>query len=134
MCLCLLIIPNQGKLIAPKIDFNEIVDWNQATLERMIYIISEEEDFNKPALLISLARHESIFLKVPKILDTNNKWSLGLYHWQRDSFDDYCIDKYNLPDDIMGPVIQTRCSIRAIKDGYFETLWVNSSRKIKKGL
>ncbi|MDD5220840.1 MAG: hypothetical protein PHV11_09755 [Candidatus Bipolaricaulis sp.] len=129
-----MIIPNQGKLIAPRINFDEIVEWNQTTLEQMIYAISKEEGFDNPKLLIALARHESIFLKVPKILDTNGKWSLGLYHWQRNSFDDYCIEKYNLSDDIMNPVIQTRCSIRAIKDGHLKDLWHNSAKKIAKGL
>ena len=139
MCLLSLIIPNQTKLIAPKIDLNKIdlnrvVNWNQETLEQMIYIISKKEEFDNPKLLIALARHESIFLEVSKKLDTNNKYSYGLYHWQEGSFNDYCIRKYDLLDDIMDPIVQTRCSIRAIKDGYFEKLWVNSSKKINKEL
>ncbi|MCX5781779.1 MAG: hypothetical protein NT145_03610 [Elusimicrobia bacterium] len=31
MCLLFLIIPNRAKLIAPKINFDEITDWNQKT-------------------------------------------------------------------------------------------------------
>jgi len=137
-CLLLLAIPsredysNPSELMVPTIGPDEITSWNRDTIEQMIYIVSKEEGFGDPELLIALAGHESVFLKYPKILDSNNKYSFGLYHWQKDSFNDYCIKKYHLPNDIMDPVIQTRCSIRAIKDGYFKKLWSNSAKKIDR--
>lgn len=115
-------------------DFNNLTNWDRDTIERMIYAVSQDEGYDNPQILVALARHESVFLKYPKVLDTNNKYSYGLYHFQKTTFDNFCVKKYQLFDDIMNPVIQTRCSIRAIKDGYFQKLWYNSYRKISKEL
>lgn len=109
-------------------------NWNKDTLEQMIYTVSEQEGFDNPQLLIDLARHESVFLEYPKILDNNNRYSIGLYHFQEHTFNDWCVKKYQLPDKIENPVIQTKCAIRIIQDNQFEKLWVNSSKKISKGL
>jgi len=136
VCLLLFIsLPvNGSKLTAPIVDFNNLTNWDRNTIERMIYAVSQEEGYNNPQILVALARHESVFLKYPKVLDTNNKYSYGLYHFQKITFDNFCVKKYQLPDDIMNPVIQTRCAIRAMKDGYFQKLWYNSYKKIYKEL
>ena len=115
-------------------DFNNLTNWDRDTIERMIYAVSQDEGYDNPQILVALARHESVFLKYPKVLDTNNKYSYGLYHFQKATFDDYCVKRYQLSDDIMNPVIQTRCAIRIINNGYFQQLWYNSYRKISKGL
>ena len=98
-----------------------------------IYIVCKRMDFGDSDLLVSLARHESVFLKYPKILDSNNKYSMGLYHYQRATFDYLCVGKYKLPDDIMSIKVQTECSIDAIRDGLANQLWTNSMRKIANG-
>jgi hypothetical protein len=136
VCLLLFVsLPTNGaKLTAPIMDFNNLTNWDRDTIERMIYAVSQDEGYDNPQILVALARHESVFLKYPKVLDTNNKYSYGLYHFQKTTFDNFCVKKYQLFDDIMNPVIQTRCSIRAIKDGYFQKLWYNSYRKISKEL
>jgi len=136
VCLLLFVsLPTNGaKLTAPIVDFNNLTNWDRDTIERMIYAVSQDEGYDNPQILIALARHESVFLKYPKVLDTNNKYSYGLYHFQKATFDDYCVKKYQLPDDIMNPVIQTRCVIKSINDGYFKKLWYNSYWKISKGL
>lgn len=131
MCL-LLFIPNTAKLIAPEIDFSKVKQWDRNLLEQMIYQESENEGFNNPVLLIKLAEKESNFLKYPKIVDTNGKLSIGLYHFQETTFDNFCVKKYKLEDSIEDPVIQTRCAIRLIQDNYLMKMWYLSTLKIQR--
>lgn len=116
-----LAIPQDNKVLTQR----EIID--------EIYIVSKNMDFSDSDLLVNLAEHESAVMKYPKILDVNNKYSYGLYHFQRATFDYLCVGKYQLPDDIMDVRVQTECSIDAIRDGLANQMWFNSMNKIRNG-
>ena len=116
-------------------DTNTILrEWTRENLTDMIYSVSRAEGWAYPELIIGLAQYESIWLTVPRILDTNQKYSTGLYHFQDATFQSYCVKKFHLDDDIMDPVVQTKCAIRMGKLNLIHTSlgWQNSYKKITK--
>lgn len=65
--------------------------------------VSKVED-DKKAILKQLAKLESVNGKYRKILDSNNRYSLGLYHWQahsvQDAYKRYYGKKITLPEAV----------------------------------
>lgn len=98
-----------------------------------IYRISEEQQYGRAWFLIELAQHESDYLRVPKLLDSNNKYSMGLFHFQQATFDHYCWREYFIGNDIANIDTQIECAIKMDRDGLVPTAWFNSYRKIMAG-
>lgn len=106
---------------------------SKALIIDRIYAISYEQQYGKPEFLVKLARHESVFLQYPKILDSNNQYSMGLFHFQQASFDRFCWHKYFIGNDIYDIDTQIECVIKMDRDGLVPSNWVNSYRKIMNG-
>ena len=51
-----------------------------------------------------------------------NGGSHGLLQFSRDTFQEFCVEKYGLKNDLYDPEIQILCATRMIKDGY-EQRW-----------
>lgn len=106
---------------------------NKVLIEQRIYAISYEQQYGKPEFLVKLAGHESVFLKYPKILDSNDKYSMGLFHFQQSSFDRFCWHKYFIGNDIYDIDTQIKCVIKMDRDGLVPSNWVLSYKKIMSG-
>lgn len=109
-------------------------DYKALIIDR-IYNISSELQYGKPKFLIALARHESVFLKYPQIIDSNGKFSIGLFHFQQASFDRYCWKKYFIGNDIMDIDTQIKCVIKMDRENknLIAKNWVLSYKKIMAG-
>lgn len=106
--------------------------WTQDSLTDMIYSVSRAYKWPYPELIIGLAQHESVWLKYPYIIDINDKPSRGLYHFQESTFDEFCVHKFGLKDDIDDPEVQTICAIKMGRLNLIHKRWVLSYQKITK--
>jgi hypothetical protein len=50
--------------------------------------------------------------------DTDGKPKYGLLQFGRDTFREFCVEKYNYPNDIWNADIQRKCADRMIEEGY----------------
>lgn len=101
--------------------------------------IKEKKETNKKQILLKLSQIESYGGKVRKLLDTNNKYSLGLYHFQASTVQDMYKRYYNKKISITKAVeiaqddeLSTRLAYDAIfikKELYH---WHNSMIKMNK--
>lgn len=113
-------------------DWNSVKDWNPQLITMMQNDMCDEYGWKDKALIHELSKHESINLKVPYLIDTNNKPSIGLYHFQEGTFERYCVNNFGLKDDINNPVVQTICVIKMGQRNLIHTNWVLSYKKIMR--
>lgn len=106
---------------------------NKVLIEQRIYAISYEQQYGKPEFLMKLAMWESRFLKYPKIFDSNAKYSMGLFHFQQGTFDQFCWHKYFIGNDIYDIDTQIKCVIKMDRDGLVPVHWVLSYKRIMNG-
>jgi len=90
------------------------------TPREIIKKVAVNNNFKQVNFLLKLAEFESGFR--PKIdkLDTNNRYSVGLFQFQHATFKSLCVDKYGLEEDIYSATIQTQCVIEIYNDMGYE--------------
>ena len=50
--------------------------------------------------------------------DTDGRPKYGLLQFDSRTFKGYCVDRYELPDDLWNPDIQVECTNRMLNDGF----------------
>ena len=118
---------------ATAIDY--MISGKQLAIENQIAQVAAKHKFKNVNFLIKLAEIESGLDPNIKVLDTNNRYSVGLFQFQHATFKSLCVDKYGLEEDIYSATIQTQCVIEIYNNMGYEFVsgyggWYNSCKKI----
>lgn len=105
------------------------------TPKEIIIQVAANNNFKHTDFLLKLAEVESGYRPYIEVLDTNDRYSVGLFQFQHATFRSLCVDKFGLPNDIFSPGIQTQCVIDIYNNMGYEFVssyggWYNSCKKI----
>lgn len=124
-------ISNADSYRAP-FSWESVHDWTPYNITHMQNDMCKKYGWQDKDLIHRLGKIESINLKVPYLIDTNNKPSRGLYHFQEGTFKQYCVNDFKLKNDIDDPVIQTICVIKMGQQDLIHKKWALSYKKIMR--
>ena len=83
----------------------------EPSVKNIITQVAAKNNFNKTKFLLLLADYESGYKIKTEHLDVNDKYSYGLFQFQRGTFVSLCMNRYGLEDDMFSPYVQTQCVI-----------------------
>ena len=120
---------------ATAIDY--MISGKQLAIENQIAQVAAKHKFKNVNFLIKLAEIESGLDPNIKVLDTNNRYSIGLLNFQQSTYTGLCVERYGIDKDIYSVENQIECYIKIHRDLGENFItgtggWYNSSIKIKR--